>query len=667
MAYKVQSGDTLSQIALNNNTDVKSLSAFNNISNPDKIYTGQSINIPVQASTTLPVSNITTPETPVIVPASTAGVTSSTYTPAVDNAITSSQDYLKQFQLPTNSYETNQNNVLNQIQNSMGILETKNATQQHLETSADITGKKQLVQDFTNQILANKNDIQGKQLNIGKFGDTTQGSANAEEARYQREGAVKNLNLSAQLAAAQGNLSLAQDNIDRAVTLKYEDEETRLKNLKDYLSLNEKQLERQDAKALNEQKLKLQYYETNLANKKADTDSIQKIAITAGGFGANAGIINKITSAKTVSEAIAAATGYLSDPIAKQKLTEEYKKLANENRTTYGGTGDISSLKDAFAAQESNNNYKAYNPDSGAMGKYQIMPSTLKGLGFNVTKEQYLNSPELQEQAYTALFDELNTRYNGDQQKIAADYYGGPAAAAIVGTPAGDKKQGGGKYPSINDYVKQVLSKITPVNNNQDTIALQNVLSSSKFTAQQRKDLLSTYNAQGMQGLKTFAYNNLSVGEKENFNNFENGSAILASISQSTPDIKTGAIKDVWENVKSLVGAQDKTYADFKSKIEVSQAPIRKGLYGTALTGTEANTAKSFLIDFQKDTPAVMQQKAQNLSNTLRYINDANIAKSLGTTKPDYNTYITGVGANDTQVVGGVTYKQGADGLYYAI
>ena len=49
MAYKIKSGDTLSQIAKNNNTTVAEIQAANpSITNPNRIYAGQTINIPGQ-------------------------------------------------------------------------------------------------------------------------------------------------------------------------------------------------------------------------------------------------------------------------------------------------------------------------------------------------------------------------------------------------------------------------------------------------------------------------------------------------------------------------------------------------------------------------------------------------------------------------------------------
>ena len=52
--------------------------------------------------------------------------------------------------------------------------------------------------------------------------------------------------------------------------------------------------------------------------------------------------------------------------------------------------------------RESGNRYDITNT-WGYMGKYQFGKSTLKGLGFEVTRKEFLNNPQLQEEAMMAL------------------------------------------------------------------------------------------------------------------------------------------------------------------------------------------------------------------------------------------------------------------------
>jgi hypothetical protein len=140
-----------------------------------------------------------------------------------------------------------------------------------------------------------------------------------------------------------------------------------------------------------------------------------------------------------------------------------YKNTQSDNLS--GGTvittinnSNIDQVKQKIASQESGGDYSAVNKDSGALGKYQMMPSNLSLVGLTDSPEdqkKYLASPELQDKAYDVLMSQLVTQYNGDARKVVAAYYGGDGAAQAVDTSAGDKSQKNG--PSINDYVAGIL------------------------------------------------------------------------------------------------------------------------------------------------------------------------------------------------------------------
>lgn len=57
---------------------------------------------------------------------------------------------------------------------------------------------------------------------------------------------------------------------------------------------------------------------------------------------------------------------------------------------------------DALGFKESGNKYSVVNK-YGYMGKYQFGMSTLKGLGFHISKEDFINNPVIQEEAMHAL------------------------------------------------------------------------------------------------------------------------------------------------------------------------------------------------------------------------------------------------------------------------
>lgn len=81
--------------------------------------------------------------------------------------------------------------------------------------------------------------------------------------------------------------------------------------------------------------------------------------------------------------------------------------------------------------KESNNNYKAVNT-YGYMGRYQFGASTLKGLGFKVTKDEFLNSPYIQEKAMQKLLT-----HNKKKLQKYIDQYCGKEVNGIMITESG--------------------------------------------------------------------------------------------------------------------------------------------------------------------------------------------------------------------------------------
>lgn len=119
----------------------------------------------------------------------------------------------------------------------------------------------------------------------------------------------------------------------------------------------------------------------------------------------------------------------------------------------------------AIVGQESGRNYRAVNPDSGALGAYQVMPANLadwgrRHVGRAVTPREFLASPELQDTiARGQLRDYWNTALeaSGGDTDIATRR---TAAAWYSGNPNlydSEKPQGG--YPSIRAYTQSVLGR----------------------------------------------------------------------------------------------------------------------------------------------------------------------------------------------------------------
>ena len=125
----------------------------------------------------------------------------------------------------------------------------------------------------------------------------------------------------------------------------------------------------------------------------------------------------------------------------------------------YNGGRDFQRLVQAIAGKESGGNYGAVNPDSGAAGKYQIMPANFVGeggwdrdaLGKDISLQQYLNNPRLQERIARSKLREYFQKYGAE----------GAASAWYSGDPNKWKTSKGpqGKYPSVYNYVMDIIKR----------------------------------------------------------------------------------------------------------------------------------------------------------------------------------------------------------------
>ncbi len=154
----------------------------------------------------------------------------------------------------------------------------------------------------------------------------------------------------------------------------------------------------------------------------------------------------------------------------------QYLQGSAFNQPLSMGEKGLNKLASSLVSQESGGNYSSigqipaglgYTEADRALGKYQIVPKfhfSKIGLANTPTNRKlFLETPALQDQLFEKIIGGLAQQYNNDPAKIAAAYYGGSNGAKVVGTAAGNKPQyaGGKKYPSINEYVNSVLSRLS--------------------------------------------------------------------------------------------------------------------------------------------------------------------------------------------------------------
>ena len=98
--------------------------------------------------------------------------------------------------------------------------------------------------------------------------------------------------------------------------------------------------------------------------------------------------------------------GVIDSSVAEQPSNKLQAQIAGdierENKIKQHQREELERFLTDVGFRESGNRYNITNK-WGYMGKYQFGRSTLKGLGFKVTKEEFLNNPQLQEEAMMAL------------------------------------------------------------------------------------------------------------------------------------------------------------------------------------------------------------------------------------------------------------------------
>ena len=94
-------------------------------------------------------------------------------------------------------------------------------------------------------------------------------------------------------------------------------------------------------------------------------------------------------------------------------------------------TDQTEDFLNAVGFKESGNRYDIVNK-FGYMGRYQFGRGTLKGLGYKVTQEEFLNSPEIQERAMMDLL-----KHNKKKLQKYIDKYEGQTIHGIYITESG--------------------------------------------------------------------------------------------------------------------------------------------------------------------------------------------------------------------------------------
>lgn len=253
-----------------------------NLDNVNKTYTADGVQYALDpstnrfaiASTIKPVPNATIQNaSPITIPP-----TNVSQLPA---QLPQTQDFINaQSENKTVEQNLTQNNLdLQKLQNE---LSGKSADQLALESQQGIPQISQKVLDL--QALADQKALEYNLTPYSLAGQgrgITTGILRGQEAVKQRQLAVEGIFANAQLKAAQGNLQLAQSQVDRALTLKYEPILAKIDAQKQIIENSKFMLSRSDKKLADAKQAELDRQKQEIADKKENEKAVNKLIIDA--------------------------------------------------------------------------------------------------------------------------------------------------------------------------------------------------------------------------------------------------------------------------------------------------------------------------------------------------------------------------------------------------
>lgn len=354
-------------------------------------------------------------------------------------------------------------------------LQGQSAELANQQKARNIEGLQTNLQNISNQILQkqaelNQDDvrlvagIQGieKQAIPMQFitGQQQSVQRDAQIARALKSSEIGVLNASA--LAAQGNITLAEEQAQRAVEAKYAPFIETYNLLQKQLTAIQPLLNAEEKKVAAEQAVYADV-QKQLINYKIDQQkNISSLLMQAQANGVDAQTYSKAINAFNSGKSDLEIAGIIGAYGGKEYLAN--KEVLDMTRNyTYNAVGDLTTdngydleaFKRGIASTESSNNYNAIGPATStgdkAYGKYQVMganiPSWTKAAGLgSMTPQQFLKSPEAQERVFENQSLTNYAKY-GNWDDVASVWFSGQ--------PLSNNNRSDG-YNTVPQYVAKV-------------------------------------------------------------------------------------------------------------------------------------------------------------------------------------------------------------------
>lgn len=212
------------------------------------------------------------------------------------------------------------------ILQSLETLGGEGDRRRQLEEEAGVKRQQQELQSVLNELQALEKERAAIPISIQEEftgRGATAGGVEPIQASRLRRNAIRSLGAAAVGQTLQGNLSLAQQNIQNALDAEFEPERLKLQVLTQMYEFNKDALERADKKRSEQLEIKLQERERLLNKQEADRGAVYETAMAAAANGAPIGLVTAALKQKNPYATLALVSPYMRDLDAvKQRLFE---------------------------------------------------------------------------------------------------------------------------------------------------------------------------------------------------------------------------------------------------------------------------------------------------------------------------------------------------------
>lgn len=256
--------------------------------------------------------------------------------------VQSIDDLLKAYQTDTAGQaqaKQEQTNILGRVESLINKQGTMSARQGELQGQMVDPLQKQL-----NEINSQINGINASAFQATQASENRQAPTFAiygEQAAIERQKSVQTYGLAAAASALTGQISLAQQNVQRAIDTEFGGIESQLKYQQTLLDLNRDNLSKEDQKKADAFKIKLDERARQIEEQKQTKNDVYKTMLEAASLGADNATLNAIQNSTSPIEAIkiTANAGLYTQG---QKINSQVVKLDNGNTVLLNmDTGEI--------------------------------------------------------------------------------------------------------------------------------------------------------------------------------------------------------------------------------------------------------------------------------------------------------------------------------------